>query len=909
MAPTLESILKKSWLLKIKSSFFAWVSVTAQLFSYPLTSGGVVVGDDKPYCKVKDLQNDVEVIYTKDNIPFAKQTLSRESTMHDSYAKFFDWKLDETLYVGLVSDYNQIANGFSSQWPNNRQINYIGGTQLIDSFASTSWLDTLLYHETAHNYQGNIKASPVSRTLHSVLGNGSFITFLPIIVPNVMENSFMLEGNAVLNESWHGNGGRLYNGFYKAQTILQAKANKITPAYVYNSRLEFPYGDIVYMQGAFFNLYLARKYGIQSVNSYFKYHSEDFLWPQFTNASLKKALGRNFEEELELFSNEYKNLSKNFVEAQGERIASSQFFSSLSNSGDEVLFLTNESGTQKPELVKISKKNKSIQKIRGSWLQGKVIENGGEYFTQGSRNVSPTRIYQGLFNQEALIKEGSESKMIQGYLSNGKAVYFDVASSYSEPQLYVGDEFYAQVNSSVIIDREDNLYYFKQEGKKRTLYKNRDALYLYMGFYGVVSDVDSQGNIYFVANSKLGSSVYAYTKEGVKRASSADNVREARLINDKELLIAAISDRDYYYIINYIEEIAQQPYETKLFFEEKDYYANNIKKSEVDINASEEYNSFLDMHYSGTDVTLYGYSSYDGIFGSVNAQFSDPLSQNSAELFVSRDLSLLTLAGASYSNSLSRLQYSLLAYGVADKNGRDDVKDGGVIIGAMLPLYQAGYRYTSVSLNYYQDYETLSRSPLSASVMFLESKSYGKAMYSDFTNMLNGYYVYDRGDSVLGASHVLAYGFSNEFYLGTQAKYSWTNQNSGGFSRGVKITNLPQTSSDPSSITMPSLEGTSFVKQTWYAEASLKKVFNLSAYFFTFPLSLQREALYTKYRHYNIKGFSGKVYKANETTLGATAGSVFVNSFVFPMSLEYIKTDASFVQDKEKFRIVLGATF
>ena len=141
---------------------------------------------------------------------------------------------DLTLYVGLISDYNQIANGFSTQWPNNRQINYVGGTQLVDYFTTTSWLDTLLYHETAHNYQVNVKGSVVSRSLHSVFGNGTFIVPIPLAVPNAMENSFMLEGNAVLNESWHGNGGRLYSGRLKAQTLLQAKAGNIVASDVYN---------------------------------------------------------------------------------------------------------------------------------------------------------------------------------------------------------------------------------------------------------------------------------------------------------------------------------------------------------------------------------------------------------------------------------------------------------------------------------------------------------------------------------------------------------------------------------------------------------------------------------------------------------------------------------------------------
>jgi len=219
---------------------FAMLHAIQSIVPSTLSTGTAVVPNDKEYYKYKE--SNVEIIYTKENLPFAKHSAGIEDSLHKDYEEFYSWELDETLYVGLISSHNQIANGFSSQYPNNRQINYLGGTQMVDYFSVTSWLDTLLYHETAHNYQVNMKANSISQDLHSVLGNGVFITpMIPMIIPNVTENSFMLEGNAVLNESWHGNGGRLYSGRFKAETILQAKAGNIVAGDVYNSKIEFPY--------------------------------------------------------------------------------------------------------------------------------------------------------------------------------------------------------------------------------------------------------------------------------------------------------------------------------------------------------------------------------------------------------------------------------------------------------------------------------------------------------------------------------------------------------------------------------------------------------------------------------------------------------------------------------------------
>ncbi len=884
----------------------------------PLPFGSSVVPNDKEYYKYKN--ENVEIIYTQDNLPFAKCTANIEESLHKDYREFFDWELDETLYVGLISSHNQIANGFSTQWPNNRQINYIGGTQLIDYFTTTSWLDTLIYHETAHNYQLNVKGSSVSQALHSVFGNGIFIFPLPLIVPNVTENSFMLEGNAVLNESWHGNGGRLYSGRFKAETILQAKAGNIRAGEVYNSKLEFPYGNIVYIQGAFYNLYMAEKYGMKELNKYFKIHSEDFLWSQYTNDSMREATGVNFENSLEEFAKEYADMP--LVKATGVPLASSQFFYSLNSNQDEIYFITNESGVREAELISVDKKTQKVKKARDSWLAGKVIKVDDEYYTQGSKNSSPTKIDQGLFCNQSFLKKGTASKMIQGYLSSGEALYFDVPSSFSQAQLYVGEEFYAQVNSSVVIDKDDNLYYFVQDEKSRTLYKNRTPLYSYQGFYGIVSDVDSKGAIYFVANSKYGSTLYRYRSGEVTRASAADNIVEARLIDDTNVLIAAVSDRDYYYVKNSLVTIDERVFETKLFFEDSEYYNKNRNsvteldnKREPDL--SDSYNALTDMHYSGSNMFL-GVGFDGNLVGSLNLNFADPLVQNSANMFVSKDESNVTIAGVGYSSSKYLLKYMLSAYGVVDDSDRADTRDGGVVAEATLPFLQTGYYYGALLASYFQDYDTLEREPLSLSLNIQRAEGYGNSMYLNYLNAFTLYGVAERDDHIIGAEYIFKHDFPNEFYIALGAKYSSSTDDIDAIdaqvdTRGVKVTNIMdvQSSMDISTIYMPNIKASFYVKDAGYAEVSMAKVLNYSKYYFTFPISLQRESLYAKYRHYSLKSFFKTEYEINEITLGLTLSTVFLNSFAFPISLEYIHNDgdALLIDNEYQYRLLLGIPF
>ncbi len=88
---------------------------------------------------------------------------------------------------------------------------------------------------------------------------------------------FLLEGNAVLNESRFGNGGRLYSGYALAELIEMANGGLITPELTYNSTLEFPYGEKSYLIGGFFQKFLADRYGIDRVNSYFKSYSKQTI--------------------------------------------------------------------------------------------------------------------------------------------------------------------------------------------------------------------------------------------------------------------------------------------------------------------------------------------------------------------------------------------------------------------------------------------------------------------------------------------------------------------------------------------------------------------------------------------------------------------------------------------------------
>ncbi len=921
-----------------------------------LYGGTAIVPGDEQYYKAEE--GNVELIYTEQNRYAAGQAMALAPLINNAYERSFGYAMDTPLHVGIISQQNQVANGFSTQFPYNLQINYGGGSLQADYFASTSWLNTLLYHETAHNYQLNAKASPVTRGLHRVLGNSVMIAgFFPLFsVPNVTITSYLLEGNAVLNESWQGNGGRLYSGRFKAETVMQARAGRITPQFLYNQTTHaFPYYDRHYIIGGFFQLYLAEKYGLEKVNSFFYNHSRSWLWPFRTNHIFRMTFGESYEEAIAGYDQWLLKEGEGFVAAEGDPLATSKYFAPLNSGCDKIYFLISDS-RRAPELVRLFKNDRVLKIERESYFLGKVINLHDEYRTQGSGFVSPTRIYQGLFDENGHIIEGTESGVIQGYLKDGVAVYFDLPSSFDQPQLYVGDDFYAQVNSSVHIDKDDNLYYFVQHGKRRTLYRNRTPLCSYEGYYGIVSDVDSKGNVYFVANSQKGSSLYRVGERGVERVSKADNVVEARLLNDEEVLIAAIGSDNYYYVINALESRDESPYEIRYFFEDDprfsntgfaDYREQNKIDKKEKLTLDDAYYGPLNLHYGGSMVS-FGTASNNGksIFTySVEASFEDPLLSNAFSLFAQSDIDEVGIAGIGYVNNAHLLEFGGTLYGVyneGDANtyydynattneystfSRDIEKENrryGLSAYLLLPVTQSGYNRGNFQLSYYQDYDNNARSPLVLSGNLAHAEQYGQSMYSNYLNAVSLFGVYDRGDRSYGFEYILSHDLPYKFYAGIALKGVRSDYERDGsavddadYTRGVKFSNF-QTSlfSDPSTMVMPSLEYTRFVKQAGSGELSLKKQFDWRLLFFTFPFSLTREALYAKHRYYDIQDFGQADFSRelrsghsvyNETTAGATLEILLMNRLSVPVSMEYIYNDNT--EEAHNFRFSIGAAF
>lgn len=869
------------------------------LFVNILNADIVVFGDDYEI----DKDESFSIIYTKEHKKEAKKANLIEREILKIYENSYGFKLDDTLFISLASSNNQIANAFATQFPLNSQVNYIGGAYLIDYMSTTSWLKTLLFHESAHNFQQNAKKNPLSKFTHKIVKNTPvvFLGLFPIFpIPNIFESSFMLEGNAVFNESRFNNGGRLYNGAHLAMAITQAEAGLITPKRTYNSHLYFPYNTHHYIIGGFFQLFLAQKHGVSKVNEYFYNFSGQYI-PMQTSAIFEKTFGSDYERELSEYSNWLQKKYKEFQPSVGEVIATSKNYTKLNSNKDEIFFLTSDS-LSAPTLQIFSKSKKSLKSKKNNFLFGEVFKIANNYYTSSSRNTAVNKIQMGLFDYRAKVVKKTRSKIVQGVLKDGSFVYFDVNLSFDKNALFVRGEFYDYVNSSVFCDEFDNIYYFKQKDKTRTLYKNKKALLSYEGWYGFVVDADANG-VAFIASSKNGSSLYLYNGE-ISKLSQADDIVDAKFIDANNLLITAITANGYNYIKTPIVKTNKQPHERTLFFEQRD----DFKFLAFDLNESlnsKSYNSFTNLTFSSFDPKILASDNEIGL--SILANFKDPLSQNSANISLYH-VDDESVVGVGYKNSSTRVRFGANIYAIETNDKNISSRDLGASLSASYPIYKEGYINIDADANYFISHDRDKREPLSLSLNYKNSKQFGKSLYPNSLNSLSIFAVNERDDKTLGLRYNFFYNLGYEFYTNLGVKYAKSDATKIEQNRGIKINNnIFSIDNNPSHFTMPSLKPDIFAKKAFKTTASIYKVLNLDFYSFKFPLSLRRESIYAKYNYYDITFLNNKNRKFNEYILGFSLDLLLLHNAPFPISFEYIQN--SDLKETNKFRVMFEADY
>ncbi len=851
--------------------------------------------------KVYNTKN-YSIIYTNES----KKEAEFLSTNLDKYLnlnnKLFSYKFDEPLKISLISNNIQIANAFSTQNPSNMAAFYNGGGASNNYFSNISWLKTLMIHELAHNYQINAKKSKISKVLHSTLGNN----FTPIwagipffTLPNAYLPTFLLEGNSVLNETLYNNGGRLYSGNHNAMKNSLILSNKITPTSLINDTLDFPYTTSKYIVGGYYMQYMAQRFGLNKVNSFFYNQSIHSINPFLLNRTYYNHFGIKFEQSINDFISYSKEKYKNYNELKNNEIANSKSKIYFSNINGKIYFITTDLKTKK-ELNIYDIKSNNIKKHSTTLDNAKIFKIDNKLYTNSSNMINPSNYKVGLFDKNQNLLEYTKGKSIQD-INNKNIAYIDIKTSFDDTKLFVNNTFYSSTVSNALFDKNSNIYYFKQNNKTRTLYKNKKAIFSFDGYFSKLVSIKNN-EIYFIANSKSGSSLYKYSNNSIYRISYYDNIIDAAIL-DNNALVSTITANNYQ-----VHNIDLNPIKSDISVYKNIQLQENFeftKKTNTNLkNYSNSYNSLKQLQYVSSYPSIS--SSEDEAIFTLNTNFQDPLMFNRVNIFLYKDNDD-KYASLSYINSRYKINYALNYYNIKREYPAINSRDYGGLIQLYSNIYTKANQNISVNLKQSFDDENKDKNPLTFTLNHKYFRYFPLA--SDYDILSNSKLIYkkDRDDNIYGLKYKFTKHLFKEFYFNSDFTYLRSNDDLVlNKQRGIEVvTNPIDTLYDDTNVLMQGYDNDFYVKDIQKISISLSKPFYISKYFSKFPFSLRKEKISIKYNQYKFNTHKEFTIKEKEIDLGFDI--LFGHKFSFPVEFKYITNDHS--KDDYKFFVNIGVSY
>ncbi len=585
------------------------------------------------------------------------------------YEKEYDWGLDEKLSLVWASHYNQLANGFATVVPNNISVFYPGGASLADQFAIDDWSFLLSAHELAHLYQLNVKTGP-SKVIHSIFGNLP-VPLFPIWIfpsPNIFLPTFMLEGNAVLNESRFLRGGRLHSGQVRALFYALIRSGKIDENRLTNDHIWFPFTTEKYIVGGHFFSFLARKFGLEKTNKIFLAQAEHWFNPLILNETFEDHFGATYSNLLAEFVEFHQKRAKIYraleeTKNPGELIARSVLYGELNHNEESVLFMANKKGRHHPKLFRIDRTNGQILETKKShFAHGKVFYK--EFFSTAAPLPGPlrTKIYFSLWGEDLMRMPFYENKLMAHQWKNYDA-YIASASSYGTPVLVLDEvnrdkeeptvikrRIFPEGNSFPLIEERENspaLYYFKNKDQKKILYRDKEKIFAIEGHFARLCDVNPRGDVTFIASTALGSTVFTYyhSQKKIEKLLNLDNVIDFRPLKNGGAILQTVNDEGYEFRRLSASDLKTQSNIATSEKKDLPYYQRYSYEKALAPNTSSSpelkegsYGYLRNLRFNAWGASYnYFESSGSSIFGF--ASFSDPLGLNYLFLTVDKNLS------------------------------------------------------------------------------------------------------------------------------------------------------------------------------------------------------------------------------------------------------------------------------
>jgi len=597
------------------------LSITLMLSSF-LTGASVVLPGDGPYYRWH--RGETLYIFDQEARDVAPQLAAYHEVFRRMYDKSYGWKLDERQDLILTSYKQQVANAFATVVPNIKTVWYPSGAGFLEDSATSSWLLTLDAHETAHLYQLNAKGD-VPSAFTSVLGNApyAFLFVWPIFLhPNFFTPTFMVEGNAVLQESRINQGGRLHSGEMRALVLAQIQAGHIDPARLINDQFRFPFGQTAYLQGGYFQAHLAGKHGLDKTNQFFLAQGNRYIWPFILNKTFRDHFGASYPQEIREYVRGMEGLAAKQKSVPAPPLMAATLMGAMNHDAGRVWFMTSN-GTERAVLRVLDKRNKFILSQPLDLAMGKVFFEGETPLAVDSKQHDLHHISYSLYGEGQKLIGKYRGQIVTDQRA-GKTAAMDATHSWYESRLLMDGVPYDITHSSAILDDLGNVYYFRQNGAERVLYKNREPVFKMEGFYGKPTEVTADGTIYFIGATEYGSTLFRYKNKEISRVLASDRVVDARLLNDNEFVIDEIGANGHSVHIVAADVKPVVPAVYNYAFASENVIPDPAVPSEQAQKETRRYNGLTNLRYSLIEMSTV-YSSTPGLGGSVNALFNDPL--------------------------------------------------------------------------------------------------------------------------------------------------------------------------------------------------------------------------------------------------------------------------------------------
>jgi len=839
-------------------------------FSLSLPLRGQVLPSDGQYFEQEFDQT--KIIYSKEYTPLIPSIKNKIINLKAIYKKEYNWDLDEKMSLVLSSPENFIGNGYATIFPYIKTTFYPGGSLYLDSFAIKSWLDTLIIHELAHLYQLSSKKG-LSKLNKLIFNNNPFpgLPFFGWTFPNTLLPSWIIEGNAVLNESRFLNGGRLYSGESLALFNALLFENKFNPNWLINNHLDFPFGREKYIIGGHFSYFLSQKYGIKKTNSFFMEQANHYWNPLIINQTFKKHFGKYYYELIDLFIKYSKKKYQSYKKSDEPSLYKSVTLSPMNKNKNKIHFLISKDGKSPLSLVTYNIKTKRFSSKKTLLKKGKVFFKNNIPFSAHPELYQNKAYIFALWDEEKKMWPGTKNKIIMD-TKNNKWLSFDSKKAFETPHLYIDDKEVGRCHSQAIFDRKENAFCFFQKGEERILLKNNKPIFKYKGYYGKISDIHDQA-IYFIAKVRNGSSLFKYNFKGLpKRISSSDAIVEAKVLSEKEFLVAETFSKGHYYkVIKKDMDLEQLPYFKSLFEGKKIV----IEKGKEKIKPGKIYSPLKSLRYSYFQLKSTSHN-----FG-LSAYWEDPLKYNALSLLYDISDDKTNNSYSHYFKGLLSSQKSLLSWKLGiDLKKTDykediykDINEVNILLSTYYPLKEIN------------QFKLLSGAFISKDLLSSKASTGLKLNLVKDEKYFLSYNSYKKIKGSLGLSKNLSTKKSlvkieglyskdlgGENYASIDTDFSWTDATT------LELNGLTEDIPYPS-YTLSQNENISSFR------LGLKSttVFNKSLYFKVFPFSLRRSALSLFFNNFT----NNLIDKSHWSTGGLTLSTEILISHISPVKINF----------------------